>query len=197
MAELVVDKIRNVAVVAHRGAGKTTLVEAMLFNSGSIDRLGSVGGGTTTTDYEPEEIARNITISSSLAFCNWKDYRANLIDTPGFINFIEDAHSCLRAVDGAIVIISSVSGVKAETEKIWKYVDEFEIPRLVFVNKMDKEVANFTRAIGELEKAFGTQAMPLCIPIGSGDNFSGVIDVVKMKAYTFQDGKGGGIRYTL
>ncbi len=191
MAELVVDKIRNVAVVAHRGAGKTTLVEAMLFNSGSIDRLGSVGGGTTTTDYEPEEIARNITISSSLAFCNWKDYRANLIDTPGFINFIEDAHSCLRAVDGAIVIISSVSGVKAETEKIWKYVDEFEIPRLVFVNKMDKEVANFTRAIGELEKAFGTQAMPLCIPIGSGDNFSGVIDVVKMKAYTFQDGKGG------
>lgn len=189
MADIEVDKIRNVAVIAHGGAGKTSLVEAMLFNAGSIDRLGNVQDGTTTTDYEPEEVARKITISSALAFCNWKGCRTNIIDTPGFINFLEDARGCLRAVDGAIVIISAISGVKPETVKIWKYADEFEVPRVVFINKMDRDIANFTRAIGELEKSFEKETVPLCIPIGSGESFSGVLDLVKMKAYTFHNGK--------
>ncbi|MEW6163172.1 MAG: elongation factor G [Nitrospirota bacterium] len=189
MADLEVDKIRNIAVIAHGGAGKTSLVEAMLFNSGSIDRLGNVRDGTTTTDFEPEEIARKISISSSLTFCNWKDYRINLIDTPGFINFLEDTRGCLRAVDGAVVIISAISGVKAETEKIWRYTDEFEVPRVVFINKMDRDIANFPRAIGEIERSFETEAIPLYIPIGLGDSFTGVIDLVKMKAYKFHNGK--------
>ncbi len=189
MANLEVEKIRNVAVIAHGGAGKTALIESMLFNSGSIDRLGNVEDGTTTTDYEPEEIARKITITSSLAFCNWDGQRINLIDTPGFINFIEDTRGCLRAVDGAVVIVSAISGVKAETIKIWKYADEFEIPRLVFINKMDKENANFSRAIGELEKSFEKDAIPLQIPIGSGDSFTGIVDLLKMKAYKFSYGK--------
>jgi len=188
MADLEVDTIRNVAIIAHGGAGKTSLVEAMLFNSGSIDRLGNVQDGNTTTDYEPEEVARKITISSSLAFCSWKSYKINLIDTPGFINFLEDARGSLRAVDGAIVIISAISGVKPETVKIWGYADEFELPRIVFINKMDRDIANFSRALGELEKSFEKETVPLYIPIGSGDSFSGVVDLVKMKAYRFQNG---------
>lgn len=189
MANLEADKIRNVAVIAHGGAGKTSLIEALLFDSGGIDRLGNIEDGTTTTDCEPEEIARKMTITSSLAFCHWKGHRINLIDTPGFINFIEDVRGCLRAVDGAIVIVSAISGVKGETEKIWRYANEFEVPRVVFINKMDKDTANFSRAVGELEKFFETEAIPLQIPIGSGDSFTGIVDLIKMKAYIFNAGE--------
>ena len=189
MANLEADKIRNVAVIAHGGAGKTSLIEALLFDSGDINRLGNIEDGTTTTDCEPEEIARKMTITSSLAFCHWKGHRINLIDTPGFINFIEDVRGCLRAVDGAIVIVSAISGVKGETEKMWRYANEFEVPRVVFINKMDKDTANFSRAVGELEKFFETEAIPLQIPIGSGDSFTGIVDLIKMKAYTFNAGE--------
>jgi elongation factor G len=189
MSNIDVNKIRNLAVIAHGGAGKTALVEAMLFNAGSINRLGSVEGGTTTTDHEPEEIDRKITITSTPAFCTWNDCRINVIDTPGFINFIEDTRGCLKAVDGAVVIVSAISGVKAETQKVWGYACEFEIPGVVFVNKMDKDTANFSRAIGDLEKAFERGALPLQIPIGSGSNFTGVVDLVKMKAVLFKGGK--------
>lgn len=189
MANFEVGKIRNVAVIAHGGAGKTSLIEAMLFDCGMTDRLGNVQDGTTVTDYEPEEIDRKITITSSLAFCNWDKHRINLMDTPGFINFIEDTRGSLRVADGAVIIVSALSGVKAETEKVWKYACEFEIPRIVFINKMDKETANFERALSELEKSFDTEGVPLNIPIGIGEGFSGVIDVVKMKAYRFSGGK--------
>jgi elongation factor G len=189
MANIDVEKIRNVAVIAHGGAGKTTLVEAMLFDSGSIDRLGSVEDGTTTTDCEPEEIARKITITSSLSFCNWDGHKFNLIDTPGFINFVEDARGCLRAVDGAVIIVSAISGVKAETEKLWRYVCEFEVPSVVFVNKMDKDTANLSVATEEIEKAFGIEALVLQVPIGSGNSFTGIVDLIKMKAFKFNNGK--------
>jgi elongation factor G len=189
MGNIDMEKIRNVAVIAHSGAGKTSLIEAMLFNSGAIDRLGNIEDGTTATDFEPEEIARKITITSSIAFCNWKNYRINLVDTPGFMNFLEDTRGCLRAVDGAIIIVSALSGVKAETQKIWKYASDFELPRIVFVNKMDKDTANFPRAVGDIEKAFATDALPLQLPIGSGENFRGIVDLIKMKAYIFQNGK--------
>lgn len=189
MSNIDVDKIRNIAVIAHGGAGKTSLVEAILFNAGSINRLGNVENGTTTTDYEPEEIDRKITITSSPAFCTWNDYRVNVIDTPGFINFVEDTRGCLKAVDGVVVIVSALSGVKAETQKVWGYACDFEIPGVVFVNKMDKDNANFSRAIGDLEKAFEIGALPLQIPIGSGSKFSGVVDLIKLKAMIFKDGK--------
>ncbi|MFN3396797.1 MAG: elongation factor G, partial [Thermodesulfovibrionales bacterium] len=127
--------------------------------------------------------------SSSICFCNYNGYRINIIDTPGFINFIEDTRGCLRAVDGAIVIVSAISGVKAETEKIWKYACEFEIPRIVYINKMDKENASFSRAISEIEKSFDSEAIPLQIPIGSGDTFKGIVDLINMKAFNFTDGK--------
>ena len=189
MANYEVSKIRNVALIAHGGAGKTSLAEAMLYTAGMIDRMGNIQDGTTTTDYEPEEIDRKISITSSLAFCDWNKHRINLIDTPGFINFIEDTKGCLRVVDGAVVLVSAISGVKAETEKIWKYACEYEVPRIVFINKMDKEAANFEKALGEIEASFDTEAVPLQIPIGSGETFSGVIDIVKMKAYKINNGK--------
>ncbi|MBI4684664.1 MAG: elongation factor G [Nitrospirae bacterium] len=189
MSNFDVNKIRNVAVIAHGGAGKTSLVEAMLFDSGSIDRLGSIEEGNTTTDSEPEEISRKITIISALAFCNWNGYRLNLIDTPGFINFVEDTRGSLKAVDGAVVIVSAISGVKAETEKVWKYACEYEIPRIVFINKMDKESANFVNALEELSKSFGAEGVPLQIPIGAGENFEGIVNLLNMKAYKFSGGK--------
>lgn len=189
MGNFDVNKIRNVAVIAHGGAGKTSLTEALLFTSGAIDRLGSVDSGTSTTDFEPEEITRKITITSSLGFCTWNSHRINLIDTPGFINFIEDARGCLKAADGAVVIVSAISGVKAETEKIWKYACEYEIPRIVFINKMDKENANFSMAVSELEKSFDAEAVPLQMPVGAGETFSGIIDLIAMKAITYKTGK--------
>lgn len=189
MANFDVNKIRNVAVIAHGGAGKTSLVEAMLFDSGAIDRLGSIEEGNTTTDSEPEEISRKITIISALGFCNWNGHRINLIDTPGFINFVEDVRGALKAVDGAVVIVSAISGVKAETEKVWKYACEYEIPRIVFINKLDKESANFVGALEELAQSFGSEGVPLQIPIGSGEKFEGIINLVNMKAYKFSGGK--------
>ena len=189
MANFDVNKIRNVAVIAHGGAGKTSLVEAMLFDSGAIDRLGSIEEGNTTTDSEPEEISRKITIISALGFCNWNGHRINLIDTPGFINFVEDIRGTLKAVDGAVVIVSAISGVKAETEKVWKYACEYEIPRIVFINKLDKESANFVGALEELAQSFGSEGVPLQIPIGSGEKFEGIINLINMKAYKFSGGK--------
>jgi len=188
MANLDPEKIRNIAVIAHAGAGKTSLVEAMLFDSKATDRLGRVEDGNTVTDYEPEEIQRRISISSALSFCDWNGVRINIIDTPGYLNFLEDTKACLVAVDGAVVIVSALSGVKAETEKIWQYACKYELPRLVFVNKMDKENANFSMALGELEKSFGSSAIPLNVPIGSGESFESIIDIVKMKAIRFQNG---------
>jgi elongation factor G len=189
MANFDVDKIRNIAVIAHGGAGKTSLVEAMLYNSGAINRLGNIQDGTTTTDFEPEEIDRKITITSAIAFCDWESCRINIVDTPGFMNFLEDTRGCLRAVDGTIVIVSAISGVKAETQKIWQYASDYELPRIVFVNKMDKDTANFSRALGDIEKSFETDALPLQVPIGSGEHFQGIVDLITMKAYIFPKGK--------
>ncbi len=188
MAGIEVEKVRNVALLAHSGAGKTTLVEAILYTSGVINRMGTVDEGNTVADYEPEEIDRKLTICSAIVNCEYSGYRLYLIDTPGFLNFIEDARGCLRVADGAVVVVSAVSGIKPETRKVWKYADEFNVPRLVFVNEMDKENVNFPNVIEELEKTFELEAIPLNIPIGSGEDFTGVVDIVNKKAYKF-DGK--------
>ncbi len=189
MAKLDTGKIRNVAVIGNGGGGKTTLVEAMLFDAGAIDRMGSVEDGTTTTDFEPEETAKKISISSALAHLSWKDHRVNLIDTPGFINFLEDSKGSMRAADGAIVVAGAVSGVKGETEKMWGYAEEFGIPRLVFINEMDREAADFGTALQAVEGTLRKEAIPLNVPIGSGEALKGVVDLVQMKALTFEGGK--------
>ncbi|MCM0083203.1 elongation factor G [Geomonas sp. Red32] len=184
-------KLRNLGIVAHGGAGKTSLAEAILYNCGMIDRLGRVDDGTSTMDFEPEEIKRRISITSSLDHCEWKTCSIHLADTPGYGNFIADTRACMRALDCAVVILSAISGVKVQTEEVWKWANEFEIPRIAFVNKMDRERASFLRAIDDMEKALGARGVAIQCPMGSEENFSGVIDLVKMKAYRYADDLSG------
>ena len=184
-----VRKIRNIAVTGHGKAGKTTLVEAMLFTSGELDRMGRVEDGTTVTDFEPEEIEKQISISSALAFCEYGGHRINLIDTPGFINFLEDTHGALKAVDGVVMMVSAVSGVKGETEKIWGYAKEMGLPRMIFMNKLDKEGSDYDQALNSINQTFRIAPVSVQVPIGAGDNFRGVIDLLKMKAIVYEGGK--------
>lgn len=184
-------KIRNLGIVAHGGAGKSSLAEAILFNAGMIDRLGRVDDGTSTMDYEPEEIKRKISISSSLDHCQWNDHSIHLVDTPGYGDFIADTRACMRALDCAVVILSAISGVKVQTEEVWNWANEFEIPRIAFVNKMDRERANFLRAIDDMEKSLKARGVAVQLPMGAEENFEGVIDLVTMQAHTFvKDGSG-------
>jgi len=179
-------RLRNLGIVAHGGAGKTSLAEAILFNTGMIDRLGRVDDGTSTMDFEPEEIKRRISITSSLDHCEWKDCSIHLVDTPGYGNFIHDTRACMRALDCAVVLLSAISGVKVQTEEVWQWANEFEVARIAFVNKMDRERANFLRAIDDMEKSLGARGVAIQMPLGSEENFSGVIDLVKMKAYRYE-----------
>ena len=185
MAKYDTAKLRNLGIIAHGGAGKTSLTEAILFSSGMTDRLGKVDDGTSNMDYEPEEIKRKITISSSLHHCEWNDHFIHLIDTPGYGNFIADTRACMRALGGAVVILSSISGVKVQTEEVWEWANEFEIPRIAFVNKMDREHANFLRAIDDMEKTLKARGVAVQMPLGSSETFEGVIDLIKMKAYRY------------
>jgi elongation factor G len=186
-----VKEIRNIAILSHGSAGKTSLADAILYTAGAIDAPVSVDAGTSVFMHEPEEIARKITITAAVGFADWKGVRINIIDTPGYINFLEETRGTLRAVDGAILIISAISGVKAETEKIYKFACDYEIPRIAFVSKLDKERADFFRAVGDMEKYFCKNAIVLQLPIGLEDKFSGVVDLIRMKALMFaQDGSG-------
>jgi len=186
-----VKEVRNIAILSHGAAGKTSLADAMVYTAGAVDLMGSVEAGSSVFMHEPEEIARKITITSALGFADWKGVRINVIDTPGYINFLEETRGTLRAVDGAVLIISAISGVKAETEKIYKFACDYEIPRVAFVSKLDKERADFFRAIGDMEKYFCKNSLVLQLPIGLEANFTGVVDLIKMKALMFaQDGSG-------
>jgi len=185
------ENLRNVAIIAHGGAGKTSLAEAMLFNGGSTSRLGSVDNGTSVLDSEPEEIKRRITLTSAIHHFDWKGRHVNLIDTPGYANFIYDTKSCMRVAGGAVVIVSAISGVKVQTEAVWKYADEFDIPRVVFISKLDRERADFERAVSEIESSFKCHPLVLQMPIGKEDNFIGVVDLVGMKALRYSNDQSG------
>ncbi len=186
-----VKEVRNIAILSHGAAGKTSLADAIVFTAGAVDLMGSVDAGNSVFMHEPEEISRKITITSALGFADWKGVRINIIDTPGYINFLEEARGTLRAVDGAVLIISAISGVKAETEKIYKFACDYEIPRVAFISKLDKERADFFRAVGDMEKYFCKNSLVLQLPIGLEANFTGVVDLIKMKALMFaQDGSG-------
>lgn len=191
MGQFDTSKIRNLGIIAHGGAGKTSLSEAILFDTKMIDRLGRVDDGTSTMDFEPEEIKRKISITSSLDHCEWNGHSIHIVDTPGYGNFIADTRACMRALDCAVVMLSAISGVKAQTEEIWKWANEFEIPRIAFVNKMDRERASFLRAIDDMEKALGARGVAIQMPIGAEDAFEGIIDLITLKAYFYaKDGSG-------
>ncbi len=190
MKQYAVENMRNVAVIGHGGSGKTTLTEAMLFMAKGIDRMGSTNDGNTVTDFEPEEIARKSSISSASAFLEWAGNKITVVDTPGYINFLEDAKGCLRAVDGAVLIASPISGIKAETMKVWDYAGEFGLPRIIYAGKMDKERADFKMLMGQFEEGFCKEATPVQLPIGAEASFKGVVDLLKMKALVFDDASG-------
>ena len=185
------EQIRDVALLGHLGSGKTSLAEAMLFNGKSTNRLGKVDDGTSNMDFEPEEIKRKITISSSFHHCDWKKYYINIIDTPGDDNFLSDTRSSLQAADSAIVVIDATAGVKVGTEKVWSFADEQNLPRTIFINKMDRERADFFKVVEEVSNIFKVKATPVFLPIGAEDRFQGLVDLVKMKSHLFsKDGSG-------
>ena len=183
MKEYKSDKIRNVAIIAHGGAGKTSLTEAFLFNAGAVTRLGKVDDGTATTDFEPEETKRKVTISSALAPCEWKEHKINFIDTPGKSDFVAEVKSALRATDCALVTLCAASGIEVGTEKTWRYAEDLGLPRMAFINKMDRENANFDAVLETMKGTFGNNVVPIQLPIGSEDSFKGIVDLISMKAY--------------
>lgn len=183
MKEYKSDKLRNVGIVAHGGSGKTSLTEAMLFNSGAVNRLGRVDDGSATTDFEPEEMKRKVTINTALAPCEWCDHKINFVDTPGYADFVAEVKGALRAVDSALVVLCAASGVEVETEKVWNYASELGLPRIGFINKMDRENADFYSVVDSMKEKFGNGVVPVQLPIGSQDTFKGIVDLITMKAF--------------
>jgi elongation factor G len=184
-----IGKIRNVAFVGHGGVGKTSLVEALLFSAGATTRLGKVDDGSTVTDFDPDEIKRKISLNTAVASCDWKGHRLTLVDTPGYGDFISDARAALYAVEAAVVVVDAVAGVQVQTEKVWKFAAELELPRVVVLNRMDRERAEFGRALDSLSKRLKARLAPLQVPVGSESGFRGVVDLIKMKAILYADGK--------
>ncbi|MBC8015903.1 MAG: elongation factor G [Sporomusaceae bacterium] len=184
MKEYKSDKLRNVGVVAHGGAGKTSLVEALLFNTGATTRMGRVDDGTTVADFEPEEIKRKVTISAALAPCEWCEHKLNFVDTPGYADFIGEVKGVLRAVDSALAVLCAASGIEVETEKAWRYASELNLPRMAFINKMDRENADFYGVVKDMQEKFGGSVLPIQLPIGAEETFKGIVDLLKMKAIT-------------
>src|SRR4051812_2428524 len=183
--------IRNIGVVGHGGSGKTSLISAILFDTGATNRLGRVDDGNAPTDYDEDEIERKITISAKLAFCEWNKNKINMLDTPGFGNFIQEARGALRVADAAVVVVDAVSGVMVQTEKSWGYADEFRLPRILVVNRMDRDTASFERSLESIQQTLNRLCVPIQIPIGAERGFKGVVDLIQMKAFVYQtDGSG-------
>lgn len=184
-----VERIRNIALIGHGGAGKTSLAEALLYDSGVIKRLGSVDEGNSAMDFEPEELKRTSSISSGFHQLNWKNHTVNLIDTPGDQNFFSDTKSCMQAADGVVVVVDAVDGVKVQTELAWEFAREFELPCVIFINRLDRERADFNRAFEDAKVSFEPKPIILQVPIGSEAEFKGAVDLIRNQAYVY--GAGG------
>ncbi|MCC7367535.1 MAG: elongation factor G [Chloroflexi bacterium] len=177
------EHVFNVALVSHGGAGKTSLTEAMLFRSGAITRLGSVEEGNTTSDFDPDEVKRGMSVSLSVAPAEWQNSKVNLLDTPGYADFFGEVVQAARVADGGIVVIDGVSGAQVGTEQVWRALDERNLPRLVVINKLDRENSNYDRILDQLRERYGKQVVPLTVPIGHENTFRGVIDLLHRTAY--------------
>jgi len=191
MQQYGLDTIHNVVLLSHGGAGKTSLSEAMLFKAGAVKRLGKVDDGSSTSDYEPDEIKRQISINLSLLPCEWQDKKLNIIDTPGYADFVGEMKAGMRVSEGAVIVVCAASGVEVGTEQVWKYCEEVEMPRLIFINKMDRENADYIRTVEEIRSKLGSKCLPLQLAIGAQDSFEGIADLLVMKTYTGVDAKEG------
>ena len=184
-------KLRNIGIIAHIDAGKTTLTERILFYTRKIHRMGEVHEGTATMDFMPEEQERGITITSACTTCHWKDRVINIIDTPGHVDFTIEAARCLRVLDGAVGVFCAVAGVEPQSETVWRQSEQFGVPKLAFVNKMDRPGADFDRTVQAIRTRLGANAVPVTIPVGSGADFSGVIDLIRAKVLSFSEDDEG------
>jgi elongation factor G len=185
------EKIRNVAITGHGSSGKTSLTAAFLFNTGKTTRLTRVDQGNTVTDYDPDEIERQISINSALAHLEWNNHKINLIDCPGYTNFLWDTRASLRAVDAGVVVVGALEGVEVGTEKVWAILEEFKLPRLLIINKLDRENSSYKQAMESIHQFFGRQAVLVQLPIGEETAFSGVVDLIGKKAYLFETNESG------
>ncbi|MCX7770489.1 MAG: elongation factor G [Proteobacteria bacterium] len=185
------EKKWNIALVAHGGAGKTTLADVILYNGKVVDKIGRVDDGTSNFDFEPEEVTRKISISSSFHHITWNKNYINILDTPGYANFLTDTEFCLKAATGAVLIVSAISGVKVETHTLWNLLTEWRIPRIAFVSKMDRERADFLKAVDDIEKDLKVTPVPLQFPIGTEADFKGIVDLIKKEAYFFENNGSG------
>jgi elongation factor G len=183
--------IRNIAFIGHGHAGKTSLISSMLYTAGATPRMGRVDDGSATTDYDEEEIARKMSIASSMAYVEWGSTKINLLDTPGFNMFVHEAKMVLPVVDAAVVVVDGVAGVEVVTERVWAYCEEYKTPRLIVASRMDRERADATRVLESVQKVFGRNAIPIELPIGAEKNLTGVVDLVRMKAFTYELGGSG------
>ena len=183
MKEYKTEQVRNIVLLSHQSAGKTSLVESMLLASGALTRAGRVEDGNTVADFDPEAIERKISLSAAAVAVEWKGYKINLLDTPGTFDFVGEVKQAVRVADNALFLVDSVAGVEVGTELTWGYADERSLPRMVVVNKMDRENASFERALSALQERFAGQFIPMFLPIGSQSSFEGVVDVVKRKAF--------------
>src|ERR687888_596546 len=179
------DRIRNVALVGHRGSGKTSLNEALLYQAGAINRLGSVTDGTTASDADSDEQSRQMSISASLSSFEWDERKINLIDTPGEPSFVADALGAMRVSESAVFVINAVMGVEVNTARLWERAEQLGLARLLFVNMLDRERADFFRAVESIKQAFGQHVVATEIPIGREHELQGVIDLIDMNAYRY------------
>jgi len=190
MAGSSLDKIRNIGIVAHIDAGKTTTTERILFYTGRVHRIGEVDEGSATMDWMVQERERGITITSAATTCTWRDYRINIIDTPGHVDFTVEVERSLRVLDGAVVVLSAVEGVQPQSETVWRQADRYRVPRVLYVNKMDRTGADFLRTVGMVRDRLGANAVPVQLSVGAEDTFQGVIDLIRMKSIVYLDDLG-------
>ena len=183
MRQYTPENIRNVVLLSHSGAGKTSLAEAMLYNAGAITRLGKVDQGNTTSDYDPDEVKRKISLYLSLLPCEWQGMKINIVDVPGYPDFVGEVKAGIRVADAAIFVVCAASGIEVGTELTWSYADEKKLPRLIYINKINRENADFFRVTEMIRGKFGNQCLPLTIPIGAQDKFEGIVDLIAMKSY--------------
>ena len=188
------EKVRNIGIMAHIDAGKTTTSERILFYTGRVHRVGEVHEGAATMDFMAQEQERGITIQSAATTCQWLGHRINIIDTPGHVDFTMEVERCLRVLDGAVAVFCTKGGVEPQSETVWRQATKYNVPRIAYVNKMDIMGANFMRVVGMMRERLGANAVPIQLPIGSEASFRGIIDLVRMKAEVYYDDDGKDIR---